>query len=496
MKAKHAPRHAHTLACVLFAWSALAWAQAPAPPPAPRFAIQQYLVEGNTLLPQDEVARILAPHAGTSRDFGDVQRALEALQDAYSARGFTAVRVLVPEQDIRAGQVRLQVIEARLRNVKVEGNQFFDTPNVRAGLPSVREGASPNTREISRNAQLVNENPAKQVSVALEAADEDAKVDAIVRVVDDKPARYSAFLDNSGTAATGYYRAGVGFQHANLFNRDHVFNAQFITSPDHIGDVTIFGLGYRVPVYKWNGAFDVFGGYSNVNSGTVANLFNVSGVGTVFGARYTQILPRINTYEQKLAFGWDYRDIKSNVTFVGTTGTIIPDLTIQPLSLTYTGRFLQVGRDLSFFGSLSHNFGGGADGNQAAFAAQPRFLAQQQLAVSNYTIWRAGASLSQALPADYLLRVLFNAQYTRNPLVTSEQFGMGGADSVRGFLEREVANDIGHRFSLEGYTPDFGKYLGTNWRARALAFVDMARGYDRDPAARRTGSLASGWACA
>ena len=70
---------------------------APAQPPAPvRFDIQRYVVEGNTLLSQGEVDKILAPFAGKNRDFGDIQRALETLQDAYVGRGYNAVRVSVP----------------------------------------------------------------------------------------------------------------------------------------------------------------------------------------------------------------------------------------------------------------------------------------------------------------------------------------------------------------------------------------------------------------
>jgi hemolysin activation/secretion protein len=281
---------------------------APTPPPAPvRFDIQRYVVEGNTLLPQDEVDRILAPFAGKNRDFGDIQRALEALQDAYVGRGYNAVRVSVPEQDIRAGQVRLRVVEARLRRVKVEGNRFFNEKNVRAGLPSLKEGASPNTGAISKDAQLVNENPAKQVSVALQAADDPGQVDVTVRVTDEKPWRVSAYIDNTGTPSTGNYRIGAGYTNANLFNGDDVLNVQAITSPDHVSDVKIFGVGYRIPIYSWSGVVDVLAGYSSVNSGTVQGVFNVSGSGDVFGLRYTQLLGRFETYEYRAALGLDYR---------------------------------------------------------------------------------------------------------------------------------------------------------------------------------------------
>jgi hemolysin activation/secretion protein len=460
---------------------------APSKPPAPpRFVIQRFLVEGNSLLAQGELDRILAPFSGKDRDFGDIQRALEALQDVYTGRGYNAVRVSVPEQDIRSGQVRLRVVEARIRRVRVQGNLFFNERNVRAGLPSLKEGTSPNTRAIGQDAQLVNENPAKQLSVALQAADDPGQLDATVRVTDEKPSRVSVFADNTGTPKTGNLRTGLGYQNANLFNGDDVINAQVVGSPGHAADVKVFGAGYRVPIYKLSGGVDVLAGYSSVNSGTVQDLFNVSGKGTVFGLRYTQLLGRIDTYEHRVALGLDYRAYKNNVTLVDTTEPLVPNITVHPVSLTYSGRSSQVGRDLSFNASYSRNIPGGRDGDQDAFTAtqdgngNPRTPARPG-ASAKYSIWRAGAVFSQLLPSDFVLRAALNAQQTKDLLVPGEQFGMGGSDSVRGYYERETASDVGRRFSLEGYGPDFGSWIGSTWRARALLFYDAARGHDNIP---------------
>ncbi len=447
------------------------------PPAPPRFAIQRFLVEGNTILSQGELDGVLAPFSGKDRDFGDIQRALEALQDVYTGRGYNAVRVSVPEQDIRSGQVRLRVVEARIRRVRVQGNRFFDEKNVRAGLPSLKEGSSPNTRAIGQDAQLVNENPAKQVSVALQAADDPGQVDASVRVTDEKPSRVSVFADNTGTPKTGTSRIGLSYQNANLFNGDDVVNAQVLTSPGHASDVKVFGAGYRVPLYKWGGVVDVLAGYSSVNSGTVQDVFTVSGKGTVAGLRYTQLLGRIDTYEHRAAFGLDYRAYKNSVSLVGTTGSLVPDITVHPASLTYSGRSSQLGRDLSFNVSYSHNIPGSSKGDQAAFD-EP---GQRAGASARYSIWRAGAVFSQLLPSDFIMRAAFNAQQTHHLLIPGEQFGMGGADSVRGYYERETASDVGRRFSLEGYGPDFGSWISGSWRARGLVFYDAARGHDNIP---------------
>ena len=134
------------LAALIAAGTApVALAQAPvsAPPPpaqsAPQdetFSIKSYVVTGNTILAQDEVLRLVAPFTGDKRVYGDIQKALEALEGAYRSRGFSAVQVFVPEQTLDTGSVKLGVIEAKIAAIKIEGHAFFDEANIRAALPS------------------------------------------------------------------------------------------------------------------------------------------------------------------------------------------------------------------------------------------------------------------------------------------------------------------------------------------------------------------------
>lgn len=466
------------VAALLVPWGVMAFAQAPATAPStpPRFDIQAFVIEGNTLFQPYELYAVIEPFTGKQKDFGDIQRALEALQAFYPSRGYNAVRVLVPEQDIRAGRVRLQVIEARIRNVTVQGNRFFDTDNVRSSVPALQEGRAPNTRDIGANVTLANENPVRQLRVVLESTPEVGKVDAVVRVTDDDPWRTTAFFDNSGNPSTGHNRAGIGFLNANFGGADHVFNIQAITSPTQYDDVLILGAGYRIPMYRRNALFDVYGGYSDVNSGTLQDLFAVSGSGSILGARYTQVLPRLGSYEQKLALGLEWKAFDNEVVLIGGSGTLVPDVTTLPLSFTYTGRDLEPGRDLSFYLSYAYNnpYGDGDASRQAIEAARAG-------AKPRFQIVRAGFSYSRALPEDNILRVALDGQYTQDALIPGEQFGMGGQNSVRGFYERTTAHDIGHRVTVEMYGPEIGYQIAPDWKARMLGFIDAARGKDQAP---------------
>jgi len=439
------------------------------PVPAPKFDIVRFVVSGNTLLPAEEVEGAVAPFTGQQKDFGDIQRALEALEHAYRNRGYGIVQVVLPEQDITQGVVQFRVVQPRVGKVAIEGNKHFDNDNVRRSLASVKEGETPDSVAIARNLQMLNEHPVKQTNVVLRSGTAEGDIDVNVKVTDEKPWRLIFSLDNTGTSETGYWRAGIGYQHTNLFNRDHSLTAQYVTSPTNVNDVNIYALGYRAPYYRLNSSFDLIAGYSDVSSGIVQDLFSVSGSGTIFGARWNYYLPKWGELEQKLITGLDYRAFQNQVIFTGTGQSLVPDVTIHPVSLTYGGVLRRAASELNFYAGVSANLPGGNDGQDADFAAA------RTGASADYTIFRYGASYSHAFRNEWQVRAAFSGQYTSDALVPGEQFGIGGPDTVRGYLLREVTNDRGYAAQLELYTPNVTPLIGLpdSYRARLLAFYDF-----------------------
>ena len=437
--------------------------------PAPRFDINRFEVVGNTLLPAAEVEQLVSPHTGTNKDFADIQRALEALEQAYRERGFGVVQVLLPEQDITRGVVRFRVVQPRVGRVSIEGNTHFDNENIRRSLPAVKEGETPNSADIARNLQLTGEHPVKQTNVLMRSGASEETVDVNVKVTDDRPWRGFVTLDNTGTSDTGNFRLGVGYQHTNLFNRDHALTVQYVTSPTHMSKVAIYGAGYRVPFYNLNSSLDLIAGYSDVDSGVVQGLFNVSGSGTIGAVRWNTILPKWGEIEHKVSVGLDYRAFENEVLLNGLNLT--PDITIHPLSITYSGLRRMAAADFSFYAGISHNIPGGNDGKEEDWR---NGVAARQAVTDDYTLMRFGFNYARQFRSEWQMRIGFNGQYTRDALVAGEQFGIGGPDSVRGYQLREVSNDWGYSTQAELYTPDFARKVGLSdkYRMRVLGFYD------------------------
>ena len=169
--------------CVLF-FSLAFLAASPALAQDERFDIVQFKIVGNTLLSDAQVQAAVAPMAGAKRVYGDIQKALEALERTYRAAGYSTVQVYVPEQELTSGVVRLEVTEGVIGKVVISGNKYFDVNNVRASLPALQEGRAPNLRQMSEDLQLSNENPAKQLEVTLGVSEEEGTVDPKLIVSD------------------------------------------------------------------------------------------------------------------------------------------------------------------------------------------------------------------------------------------------------------------------------------------------------------------------
>lgn len=434
-----------------------------------RFTISQYVMEGTSLLSQTEIDAAVAPYVGKNKDFSDVQRALEAVEDAYAKRGYSAVRVLLPEQELEKGTVRFRVVESRFGKVTVKENHFVSEANALNAVPSVRSGGVPRTRQIARELKLANENPARQMNVVLKAGDKDDVVDANVIVTDSKPSSLGVSLDNTGSPETGRARLGVSYRNANAFNADHVAGVQYVTSPQYPDRVKVLGGSYKIPLYRSGSSLEFFGGYSNVNS-VVGGLANFQGGGSLFSTRYNHMLERMGAFDPSVSFGLDWRDFR-RIELTGASTTVLyKEIVVLPVSLTYVAQGKFAKSDVNFNASFSANLSGMNKGRMADFAAYDVLNSTKPDA--HYHVLRYGANYSRLMGEGWQFRTALAGQWSRYVLIQGEQMRLGGADAVRGFSEGSEGGETAARLNLEEYTPDFGK---GDVRARALIFFDAGK---------------------
>lgn len=434
---------------------------------APRFDIRGYKIKGNTLLELDELRSSIKPFTGKDKSFTDVQHALESLERSYQKLGFGMVQVYLPEQELNKGIILFKVIEPKINTLTVQGADFYNLKNIQSSVVSLKMGTTPNTKEIAENLSLINENPAKKTTVQFLSSYREGELNTVINVKDKNPTSYSFLLDNTGTKTTGEYRASIGYQNANLTNNDDVFNFQY-TSSEKSQAISAYSAGYHLPLYRLKSSLDIFAGYSKIESGVIQNLYKVSGKGVVFGLRLNQILTKQDNYSHRINYGFDYKEYDVDAIQLSGGESIIPDITVTPISLTYSGQWTSPGKVTGFNLQLHYN----ALANEQDVV---EFNNSRTGATPNYLIMRYGIEHARAFAKTWQLRGVLSGQQTSDALISGEQFGAGGANSVRGYNNRGVSNDKGFQATAEIYSPNFGKAISLKGDARVLVFYDTAQ---------------------
>jgi len=88
---------------------------------------------------------------------------------------------------------------------------------------------------------------------------------------------------------------------------------------------------------------------------------------------------------------------------------------------------------------------------------------------------------------NWVTTVRADGQWASQPLISNEQFGIGGVNSVRGYHEGEVFGDTGWHVTVEEQTPPYlvGTVSGrTPVTVRGTVYMDYARVYLLDPQGR------------
>ncbi|MDT8991517.1 ShlB/FhaC/HecB family hemolysin secretion/activation protein [Curvibacter sp. APW13] len=413
--------------------------------------ITGYWVFGNTLLPTDVVLAVVEGRVGRM-GFADIQKTAQLLQAKYREYGYGAVIVQVPDQTLSQGVVRLEVVEGKLSQVQVTGNQQFSKGNIARSLPALEPGATPSLFALDRQLLMVNENPAKAVRVVFQPGEKHGQVEAMAIVEEQPVERWNVSFDNSGNDATGNYRLSLGYLHANVDDRDTQLSARAVTSPTDPSQVAILSASLKRPLYSRAAFVEVSALASstrNTPTQTGAGELRFSGQGNSVGARGIWLVPFLGETKHQLSAGVESRSY-TNTCSLGSfgaagCGSAGASVDVMPLTLGY---LLQKPGQWNASVQWAHNLPWTPQTSDDA-----RFHAARSKARRDYQFLRYSFNGSLPVTSVWSAVARLEGQWSDQPLVGAEQFGAGGANSVRGYPERVISGDAGAVASLELRAP-------------------------------------------
>lgn len=443
------------------------------------FDLNEIRVDGDTVLPQEQVEEVVYPFLGPGRTAKDVEAARVALQDAYKAAGFVTVSVQPGRWvDRQGGVVLLTVIERRVGRLRVKGAKYFVPDAVREGAPSVAPGSVPNVKAIAADLAGLNMLPDRTVEPSLRPGRLRDTVDVDLDVTDKLPLHGTLELNNRNNADTTPLRLNASLTYDNLFQRGDSASFSYSVAPENVRDAEIESASYlfHIPDSK----LSLLLTYLHSNSNIIAlGTTDVAGRGSTAGFRLLVPLGTTTdgaggSFTHSFSVGWDYKRFyeldqfgnEHNGQFLeGATAPNHAPITYYPLAASYAANWS--GPKSTTDVNLGLTLGLDQAGSDAAQFDNKRLGANPNFAVLHATVTR-----EQDLPHDVQLWGSVQAQETNEPLVQSEQFGLGGADSVRGYLEAEALGDWGVSAQTELRSPDIKKYVKgplRSWRFHLFA---------------------------
>ncbi|MHB1215793.1 MAG: ShlB/FhaC/HecB family hemolysin secretion/activation protein [Thiobacillus sp.] len=443
-----------------------------------RFNIFEYAVEGNTLLPVIAIEQAVYPHLGERRTIADVQSARESLERAYRDGGYPTVFVDIPEQKVDGSVVRLRVTEGSVERLRVSGATYYSLGFIKARVPSLAEGSVPYFPDVQKQLAALATARDRKVTPVLRAGRTPGKVEVDLKVEDELPLHGSLEANNYYSANTEHARVNGMLRYDNLWQRGHSVSLQYQATPTDPNQSNAWSGTYVMPGTAGNNyAFFAIRSRSNVS---ILGDYGVVGNGDILGMRWIRSLPSKPGLFHSLTFGMDYKHSLESI--VGSADSVSSPVTYLSFIAQYSGTLagtsgvtqVDLGANFSLRGLLNN---------------EDEFQLRRYNARSNYFYWRGDVMRTQKLGTDYSLYARLDFQLASGPLIGNEQFTIGGAQNVRGYLEGERLGDDGLRATLELRGPRLAGAVKGIDQLFLFAFVDA--GYVRviDPLPGQTDSF-------
>jgi hemolysin activation/secretion protein len=412
-------------------------------------AITEFRVTGVTQLSEDEIDRAVYPFLGPVRKLRDVEGARAALEKAYLDRGFHAVRVSIPPQQVRDGVVALEVTEGKVGRLRVRGSRWFALSEIKRQAPSLAEGTALNFNDIVGDLAALNALPDRRVTPSLRPTSAPGLVDADLIVEDKLPLHGSIELNDRHGPDTTRTRILASARYDNLWQAGHSLGLSVQVAPERVGDGLVAAGYYSARLADAPGlTFSVNGVYQDSDVSTLGGTA-VVGRGRTIGARAGFTLLTSPGFFDNLSVGIDWKQYQEVISL--SSSSLSSPITYAPIVAQYGAIWSGERSQTQLTATLTTNLRGTVSSSSDAFDNK-RYGAS-----GAFMYARVEGSRGEELPRGFRAVEKVQLQLTGYPLVGPEQLTAGGIESLPGYLEAQIVGDRGAVGRVELWGPSLAR---------------------------------------
>ncbi len=441
-------------------------------------------VTGATIFPAEDLRALVADAEGKDLTLAEIEALAGRITTHYRTQGYVLARAYVPPQEIRDGVVEIAVLEGRVGGVEVEGARWYSPDLLKSYVAPPKEAPVFHAGRHERGLLLLNDLPGLTVKSTLKPGADVGTTDVVLNVEKNRLLTGSVDVNNYGARLTGWYRFGFSLDVNNPLGFGDGLSLRGVIS-DKAEDVWFARGAYTVPVSMWG--TKVGGAFTHVES-RVRGVFRelgIVGTGDIGSVYVTHPFIRTQAFNLYGQAGFDNKNFETTLLGTAANRDRVRVFTVGGAldaidrwrGLTTAGLTLHQGVP-DFLGGLSVD-----DRKASRVGAGGRFT----------KLTMNVARLQQVLgPTAFFVRA--SGQWASTPLVSPEQFFVGGVGTVRGYPLGEILGD--HGFTLTGEfrwdAPGFSELPSVQLFAfidhGGVIILDPLPGQERSPDRTGTGA--------
>jgi hemolysin activation/secretion protein len=421
-----------------------------------RIQVKKIEVTGSTLFSQQELQSILAEKMISAQPetvaLSDLQDVANQITQLYLERGFLTSRAVLQPQLVKEGIVTIAVVEGKLADIQIEGLESLRAGYIRSRLQQ-RLGTPLNARKLEEKLRLLKSDPLLE-SVESSLRPGRKPGESILRVKVKEADRWQAALSTNNYSQSSLQpeKSQMTTTYRNITGLGDELSLSSSMPLDSTAfeqeSLRNYDIAYRMPVNAMNGALQV---QATVDDKTITeSAFAALGIrnrSERYSIGFRQ--PLVRSVRQEFALSLHFKAEKTQ-SFLFDDIPFAFGSSADDQGITQT-RILEFGQDYSRRDSLgvwnlrsSLNFGLDVLEATSQAGATPD---------GQFFSWQVQGQRVQKLGGGSLLIAQGALQLSPDSLLSSQQFELGGGQSVRGFRQNARLGDNGWRVSLEGRVP-------------------------------------------
>ena len=409
------------------------------------------IVASSALLQKPELAVLMNRFFGKPVTLGVLDEMTREVINYFREQGFPVVNVIVPQQTVKDGVIQILAIEAKVGRVKVEGARWFRPNNIRREV-NLREGDKIDANQLQDDVSWLNTNPFRTADLKFEPGEKEGTTDLVIDVKDRFPLRVYTTFDDYGIDLTGKNRQSLGLNLGNIFSLDHQAGFQYTTSwKDIFNSMNAYSGSYMIP-FPWRNSLNIFGSYTKSFSEILPGQ-SFQGSSWQMSGRYNVPLPTLDPVSHSFFAGLDFKQSINAFLIYGQNIATGSGSGVNPFSVFQ----FTAGYDASIpdeFGLSSFELAGYySPGGVSGWNNTAQFQQVVPNSCASYVYGKFNFNRTFLLPYKFAISGNFNGQWASAPLMPTEQYGIGGYNTVRGYDERSANGDNGYVMSVELRTP-------------------------------------------